>query len=240
MHGFLTRRGGLALTAVLLGCCAIAWAVANSASTDSKQGLSSGWPGHLRPHPGDWLSLLRIATPELVSGVSASSSSAAPVAAASGSPLAATASDIVLSPADVGPDFVLASSGEAVRFGVSARVQSLVRGGKHVHNIEPDGILYVRSFAQVAPDPGAADQLFDQFGKGLLESGIQEVAPPPIGDRARAAVAWGQGPFDPAVRVVVFRLGAALGWVVVGSYEAPEQIDEVVLLAQKMAARAAR
>jgi hypothetical protein len=220
------------LAAVLVACSAIVLVAANGAAAGPNQRPSLGSTAELALHPTDSSSLPRALAPELSSDLSGSPWSVAPVAAA--------AADIVLSPADVGPDFVVASSGETVRFGVSARVQSLIRGGKQVHNIEPDGILSVRSFAQIAPESAAADQLYEQFSRGLLQSGIQEVPVPPIGDRARAAVAWGQGPFDPALRVVLFRLGAALGWVVVASYEAPEQMDEVVLLAQKMAARAAR
>src|SRR5437016_1245449 len=41
------------------------------------------------------------------------------------------ASDVVLQPADVGPNFLVASGGEQLRFGISWRTQNLVRAGKN-------------------------------------------------------------------------------------------------------------
>jgi hypothetical protein len=61
---------------------------------------------------------------------------------------------------------------------------------------------------------------------------------PPIADRARGGVAWGQGPFEPAAKLVLFRAGTAVGYVVTFAYDAPTSADDAVQLAQIMIARA--
>jgi hypothetical protein len=154
-------------------------------------------------------------------------------------PAAQVAAGIVLSAADLGPEFVLVSSGETIRYGVGWRVQTFRRSAKHTYYIEPDGVFVVRSLALVAPDPGTAEQVFEAASKELLE-GAEEVPLAPVGQRARAAVQWGEGPFSGAGKIVIFRVRAVVGYVIVGSYQAPTHLDDILPLAQTMAARAGR
>lgn len=182
-----------------------------------------------------WRSLVAAATALLVLQPPASPVGAATV----GAPAAVSAAEVVLAPADVGPDFVLVSSGETMRYGFSVRVQTLRRGAQRGHFVEPDGFLFVRSFAAVVSTPGEADRAFDEVAKGLGES-AQEVPILAVGDRSRGAALWGAEPFDVAARIVLFRAGSTVGWVTVGGYEAPTSMDDVVSLAQIMAARASR
>ena len=154
-------------------------------------------------------------------------------------PAAQAAAGIVLSAADLGPDFVLISSGETIRYGAGWRVQTFRRAGKHTYYIEPDGVFAVRSLALVAPDPGSAEQVFETASKELLE-GAEEVPIPLVGQRARGAVGWGEGPFNSAGKVILFRVRAVLGYVIVASYEAPTHMEDILPLAQTMAARAGR
>jgi hypothetical protein len=155
-------------------------------------------------------------------------------------PASATAAEIVLAPADVGPGYAVVSSAESIRFGVSVRVQTLVRGGRRGSYVEPDGTLYVRSFAVVAPSARDADEVYDRVSGGLAEAGFQEVPIPAVAERSRGMVAWGTDPFDLAAKAVVFRTRSVLAWVVVASYEAPTDMENVLPLARTMAARAAR
>jgi hypothetical protein len=154
-------------------------------------------------------------------------------------PAAQAAAGIVLSAADLGPDFVLISSGETIRYGAGWRVQTFRRSGKHTYYIEPDGVFAVRSLALVAPDPGSAEQVFETAGKELLE-GAEEVPIPLVGQRARGAVGWGEGPFNSAAKIVLFRVRAVVGYVIVASYEAPMDMEDILPLVQTMAARAGR
>lgn len=154
-------------------------------------------------------------------------------------PDAQGATDVLLQPGDVGPNFILVSTGVKVEQGVSLRVNSLRPTGKHTYYIEPDGILFVRSLAVVAGDPFSADGIFDSVGKGLFE-GTQEVPVPALGERTRAAIEWGEKPFDAAGKVVMFRRGSVVAFVIVISFEAPETMADILPLAQTMAARAGR
>jgi hypothetical protein len=152
-------------------------------------------------------------------------------------PLAQGGPDVLLQPADVGPNFILISSGVKVQQGVSLRVNTLRQAGKHIYYIEPDGVLFVRSLAVAAGDAFTADGIFNSVGKELFE-GTQEVPVPAIGDRTRAAIEWGEKPFEAAGKIVMFRRGSVVGYVIVIAYEAPEQMSDIVPLAQKMASRA--
>ena len=148
---------------------------------------------------------------------------------------AESATNIVLNAADVGPDFVVATSGDVKVSGFTVRSQSMVRAGRNTYYVEPDGIFFVRSVALVTPDVPSADQAFNDFGK--LFEGTQELPLPPIANRARGAVEWGEDPFDAAAKIVLFRQGPVVGYVIVGGFEAPNNLDDVLPLAQKMIAR---
>jgi hypothetical protein len=155
------------------------------------------------------------------------------------SPAGLAAADVVLQPADVGPDFVLMSSGERTLYGAGWRAQNLVRAGRQVSYIEPDGVLFVRSLALAAQSPGEADQIFERAGQGLFD-GTQEMPVPALGDRTRAAVEWGSDPFGIAGKIVMFRVRTVVGYVIVAGYEAPTEMDDIVPLARIMAGRAGR
>ena len=150
-----------------------------------------------------------------------------------------TADDVVLGPADLGPDWLVASSGEKLQFGATFRAQTIVRAGRLITYVEPDGVLYVRSLAQVLPDIFSAEDLFNAAGKRLFE-GTQEMKIPPIGERSRGGVEWGEGPYDPAARAILFRTRTVVGVVIVGGFDAPLDLDDVIPLARQMAAKAGR
>lgn len=161
-----------------------------------------------------------------------------PLAAAAG-PAAVTANEVVLNAADVAPNFVLASSGEKLEAGVSWRAQSLRRSGKFAAHVEPEGVFFVRSFALVAPDPAGASRIFDEVADNLFNE-ISEVPAPTVGERSRAGVALGEGPFSPALKIVLFRTRSVVGLVFTGAYDEPRDLNDILPLAQTMALRAAR
>jgi hypothetical protein len=151
------------------------------------------------------------------------------------SPASRAAADVVLAPADVGPDFVVASSGQATEQGFSVFRQNLVRGGGSAF-LAPDGIFFVRSVAGVISNPARADGDFNLLAEAIL-AGLEEVPVSLGADRVRGGVAWGAGPFDASTRLVLFRAGNTLGYVQVVSYEAPTHMDDVVRLAEVMVTR---
>lgn len=155
------------------------------------------------------------------------------------SPLAVSATDILLRPEDVGPGYVVVSSGQTVRFGVSVAVQTLGRAGKHAQYVESDGVLYVRSYASIASDPGAADREIDKALEEIAKDWTVEPLTG-VGDRAAGGRRWGEHHFDPAGKLVLFRAGPAYGFVVLTSYEAPTELDDAIALARVMAERAVR
>jgi hypothetical protein len=161
---------------------------------------------------------------------------AEPSAEAAAAPAGRVAAEIVLTPADLGPDFLIVSSGQRVIQGFSAYTQNLVRGGHGVY-LAPEGIFGVRSVALVLPDAQSADRAFDAVGQQAFAD-LVETAVPPIGDRTRAGVAWGKGPFEAALRLVLFRAGNTVGFVAVSGYEAPSSLDDAARLAATMEGRA--
>lgn len=153
-------------------------------------------------------------------------------------PAQLTAADVGPSPADLGPEFIVASTGQQVAQGASFRTQSLVRAGKDTFYLERDGPILVRSFVLVAPDLAAADSVFERITNEGLQ-GAQEVPSPGVGDRSRAGVVWGAGPFDPGRKILFFRARTVVAWLLLASYEAPTNLDDLAPVARIMAARAA-
>jgi hypothetical protein len=153
-----------------------------------------------------------------------------------------TAAEIVLDAGDIGPDFVVQSAHQSVRGSSSSYTRTLVRqagGTAFLPTIAPDGIVVVRSFALVAPEFERPGRLFeaDELGVSLR---AEAVPIPAVGEDSWGGIVRGDGPFEPARKLVLFRAGPALAGVVVAGYDAPDSMDDIVALAQKMAARAAR
>ena len=145
---------------------------------------------------------------------------------------------VVLSPADVGPEFVVFPVEEPQEeANVDYEFQILVRPARFSTYIEPEGIVGVSSVAAFYPDPVQADQEFGETAADLARFGRNHVSPT-IGDRALGAARWGRGPFDPADKVVIFRSGSVLGIVVVHTFDDPANLADTLPLAQVMAERA--
>jgi hypothetical protein len=145
--------------------------------------------------------------------------------------------DVVLQPADVGPEFAVASRREQAEGGLSFCAQSLVRTGQWIRLVEPDHTRFIRSFASVLPDMRGAEAELARAAQHLFELS-EEVPVATVGNQSRAAIGWGQEPFAPAFQIVLFRVDRIVGGVIVSSYEAPTTIEEVLRLASIMARRA--
>jgi len=188
---------------------------------------------HLSRFRGLTPALLGLATWLSVAVPSHAAEPPAPVEA----PTARPASEIVLVPGDLGPDFVVASSGETVEGGLNAFVQTLTRGDRAMPYVEPDGIIGARSAAMVLPSPQAADLAFDQMASSIVAD-FDELPVGQVADRARGGIQRGGGPYDPVSKVLLFRAGGTLGYVVIGRYDETTTLDDVVPLARIMVARA--
>jgi hypothetical protein len=169
----------------------------------------------------------------IVAGPGHGAAVAAPVEA----PLGRPASEIVLTPTDLGPDFAVASSGETVQGGQSAFVQTLVRTDGSMPYLEPDGIFGVRSAAMVLTGGQAADATFDQLASYIFAD-FAELPVGPLADRARGGISRADGPYGAASKLIVFRAGSTIGWVSVMRYDEVTTLDDVIPLARIMAARA--
>jgi len=162
---------------------------------------------------------------------------AAPLGLVAVGPAARPPAEIVLTPADLGPDFVVASSGQTTILERGSFGQSIRRGNLLASSLVPEGIVGVRTVALVLPDVPTSDRAFQDIATQILE-GFQEAPLPALAERARGGIAWGQRPFEPASILVIFRTGTTVGFVATFAFDAPTSMDDTVRLAQIMIARA--
>ena len=144
----------------------------------------------------------------------------------------------VLGPADVDERFVVVTSGNSSRLGQGWCWQLMSRAAARDPTIQPEGIVSLGSFAVLAADSSAAAKDFDGVINVLVNGEYAEVPVTPIGQRTRAWRAWGAGPYDSSRELVVFQQGVFVGVVLTSSYDAPENLDDTLALAQKMSAKA--
>jgi hypothetical protein len=105
--------------------------------------------------------------------------------------------------------------------------------------MEPSGLRGFASMALVLRDGAEARKTFDDMAARFLKD-TSEVACEPVGETVRAGVQAGEGPFDPATKVLVFQSRNAVGVVMGWTYDAAVDVTDLVPLARIMAERAAR
>jgi hypothetical protein len=160
----------------------------------------------------------------------------APTAPLVASAAARQAAEIVLSPSDVGPEFILAASSDRQMLAETTRTHFIVRAARRSY-VEPDGLSGVSSFAVVAASAARAQDIYASQARDF-RLGSQELPLPAIGDRALGVAQWSADPFGGGLKAILFRRGNVVGYIVAGTYEAPTHLDDLAPLAQLMAERA--
>ena len=145
----------------------------------------------------------------------------------------------LLTPNDITARFVVVWSGLSSRVDWSLCSQGLVRTSKQDPIVQPDGVVYLASVVFVGTNVDEAQRVFDDTATELFKSSrYQEVPIPQIGDRLRGALAWAAGPFKTGSQVILFRRGRVFGMVVSSSYTVPDSMDDALVYARSMAAKA--
>jgi hypothetical protein len=153
-------------------------------------------------------------------------------------PAERVAAEIVLSPADLGPEYIVAASGVRTVLGYGWFSQTVVRGNPAAATLADSGIEGVQSQVGVMPDAALADNAYGGLVADLFR-GAQEVPSSLETDRSRVGFVRGSGPFDIGMQVAIFRAGTVAGYVVVFGYDDPSGAGDAVRLARIMIARAA-